>query len=208
MNEYFQLEEQANSLLKKITVLLDNLSYNVSKEKTEKALSDGYECMNEIEKIINQINNIKDGNYSKQNLFMLKGDLMQKKEKYEKIRKEYIIYKNNELIESLSSENTQEYEENIIYKKEEQIAEKEDLNNGEETFQVNSDIAEMSEEFLYNDNILFRFRRRIKVLYSKTKNVLQRIKSKTKYLIVLSILIFLLICCIVGLLAEIFEYIK
>ena len=117
MNEYFQLEEQANSLLKKITVLLDNLSYNVSKEKTEKALSDGYECMNEIEKIINQINNIKDGNYSKQNLFMLKGDLMQKKEKYEKIRKEYIIYKNNELIESLSSENTQEYEENIIYKK-------------------------------------------------------------------------------------------
>ena len=208
MNEYFQLEEQANSLLKKITVLLDNLSYNVSKEKTEKALSDGYECMNEIEKIINQINNIKDGNYSKQNLFMLKGDLMQKKEKYEKIRKEYIIYKNNELIESLSSENTQEYEENIIYKKEEQIAEKEDLNNGEETFQVNSDIAEMSEEFLYNDNILFRFRRRIKALYSKTKNVLQRIKSKTKYLIVLSILIFLLICCIVGLLAEIFEYIK
>ena len=208
MNEYFQLEEQANSLLKKITVLLDNLSYNVSKEKTEKALSDGYECMNEIEKIINQINNIKDGNYSKQNLFMLKGDLMQKKEKYEKIRKEYIIYKNNELIESLSSENTQEYEENIIYKKEEQIAEKEDLNNGEETFQVNSDIAEMSEEFLYNDSILFRFRRRIKALYSKTKNVLQRIKSKTKYLIVLSILIFLLICCIVGLLAEIFEYIK
>ena len=208
MNEYFQLEEQANSLLKKITVLLDNLSYNVSKEKTEKALSDGYECMNEIEKIINQINNIKDGNYSKQNLFMLKGDLMQKKEKYEKIRKEYIIYKNNELIESLSSENTQEYEENIIYKKEEQIAEKEDLNNGEETFQVNSDIAEMSEEFLYNDNILFRFRRRIKALYSKTKNVLQRIKSKTKYLIVLSILIFLLICCIVGLLAESFEYIK
>ena len=110
MSEILKLEDNANSLLKKLGILLDNLSSNLSKEKTETALSDGYQCIQEIEGIIDQLGKTEKENNSQTNLLIIKSDLMQKKEKYEKIRKAYIINKNSQLIDISS---TEEQEENI-----------------------------------------------------------------------------------------------
>ena len=41
MSEILKLEETANLILKKFSLLLDNLSSNLSKEKTENALEEG-----------------------------------------------------------------------------------------------------------------------------------------------------------------------
>ena len=42
MIENLNLEEKIDNILKKLNSLLENLSSNLSKEKTENALNDGY----------------------------------------------------------------------------------------------------------------------------------------------------------------------
>ena len=79
MSEILKLEDKVNSNLKKLSMLLDNLSFNLSKEKTEKALADGYECIKEIDDMIEQIEKINKEDNTKTNLFMIKGDLKLKK---------------------------------------------------------------------------------------------------------------------------------
>ena len=184
MSEILKLEDKANANLKKLSNLLDNLSFNLSKEKTEKALTDGYECIKEIEEIIEQIDKIYQEDNSQNNLFMIKGDLKQKKEKYEKIRKTYILNKNNELIDSLSSTNIQEennnsiempeqnitnLEEKIIYNNLEQNILKGGINNSDEIFNINKDMTEFSEDYIYSDNIIYRAKRKINKIFSKIK---------------------------------------
>ena len=218
MSEIIHLEDNANILLKKLDILIDNLSFNLSKEKTEKALCDGNDCINEIENIIKQINNIKEENYSQNNLLMIKGDLMQKKEKYEKIKKSYIINKNNQLIDSFSSTDIQEEINNNIYEPnidnlnddiifnitEEKIENKDDIND--EIFQVNKESIELSEEYLYSGNNIYLAKRKINKFFIKLKNRFEKITIKTKYFIILIILIILLIACLFGLFAEFFNF--
>lgn len=219
MSEIINLEEKANILLKKLNILLDNLSFNLSKDKTEQALCDGYECINEIEKIIKEISKIKDEKYTQNNIFMIKGDLMQKKEKYEKIRKTYILNKNNQLIDSISStaiqeeisKNTNESNDTndnniIIPNISEQNIEKED-NNNDEIFQVNKDLTDLSEEYLYSNNKIFLAKRKMIKCFIKIKNKIGAIPIKTKYFIILIFLIVLLIVFIIGLFGEIFDFI-
>ena len=52
MIENLNLEEKIDNILKKLNSLLENLSSNLSKEKTESALNDGYNYIKEIENII------------------------------------------------------------------------------------------------------------------------------------------------------------
>ena len=220
MSEILKLEDKANTNLKKLSNLLDNLSFNLSKEKTEKALTDGYECIKEIEEIIEQIDKIYQEDNSQNNLFMIKGDLKQKKEKYEKIRKTYILNKNNELIDSLSSTNIQEennnsiempeqnitnLEEKIIYNNLEQNILKGGINNSDEIFNINKDMTEFSEDYIYSDNIIYRAKRKINKTFSKIKNKIKSIPPKTKYLILIVILVFLLIFCFFGFFGELFN---
>ena len=168
MSEILKLEDSANSLLKKLSELLESLSSNLSKEKTEKALDDGNECINEIENIIEQISNIPQDNYSKNNLFIIKGDLKQKKEKFEKIQEKYILNKSNQLIDTHSyttqEEDIEVYGQNerdIEENKNENLSDSEHNNEIEEkdekdeVFHVNKDVSELSEEYIHNDNCLF-----------------------------------------------------
>ena len=67
--------------------LLENLSSNLSKEKTESALNEGYNYIKEIENIIDIMEKTKKEEYNKTYLFMIKSDLMKKKEKFENIKK-------------------------------------------------------------------------------------------------------------------------
>ena len=91
MYEILKLEDKANKNFKKLSIILDNLSFNLSKGKTEKALTDGYNYIKEIEEIIGQLDKINQEGYSQNNFFMIKADLKQKIEKYEKMRKTYIL---------------------------------------------------------------------------------------------------------------------
>lgn len=79
MIENLNLEEKADNILKKLNSLLENLSSNLSKEKTESALNDGYNYIKEIENIIDIMEKTKKEEYNKTYLFMIKGDLMKKK---------------------------------------------------------------------------------------------------------------------------------
>ena len=214
MSEILKLEDNANTLLKKLSELLDNLSYNLSKEKTEKALSDGYECIKEIEEIIEQISKISNDDYSQNSLFMIKADLAQKKEKYEKIRKTYILNKNSQLIDSESSTNIQEeiYNSNTGSSIEQNLGEKINNNNGQngkqdnndEIFNVNNDMTELSEEYINSGNIFYKAKRKICKCINKIKNM----SLKTKYLTLLIFCIILLIFCFFCLFKEFFEIFK
>ena len=88
MSEILKLEETANLILKKFSLLLDNLSSNLSKEKTENALEEGNRYIKEIEDVINTME--KSNNKNNINLYMIKGELIKKKEKFDNIQKEYI----------------------------------------------------------------------------------------------------------------------
>ena len=217
MSEILKLEDNANELLKKLSELLDNFSFNLSKEKTEKALSDGYECIKEIENILDRISKITIDNYSQNNLFMIKGDLLQKKEKYEKIRKTYILNKNSQLINSISSTNINEeidnsnLENSIDTNLEEKIndnnngqREKRD-NNADEIFNIKRDMTELSEEYINSRNILYMAKRRIFKIIGILKAKMKSISAKTKYLVLLIFLIILLIFCFFYLFKEFFE---
>ena len=52
MSEILKLEENANTYLKKLSNLLENLTSNLSKDKTEKAFEEGNEYIQEIENLI------------------------------------------------------------------------------------------------------------------------------------------------------------
>ena len=88
MSDILNLEEKANLYLKKLSSLLDNLSSNLSKEKTEYAFDEGYGYIKEIENIINILEKSKNENYSY--LYMIKGDYIKKKVKFENLKKSYI----------------------------------------------------------------------------------------------------------------------
>lgn len=211
MSDILNLEDNANTLLKKLTILLDNLSHNLSKEKTEKALCEGYDCIKEIENIIEEINKKQGINSPKNNIFTIKGDLKQKKEKLEKIQNTYISNKSNELIDSFCSTNIQEEKNNNDVfagnndlsegdcSTPEQNIQKEEYND--EIFQVNKDITELSEEYINNDNCLFIVKRRIIKFFRKICNKIKETTSKTKYLIILIILFILLILSIIGIIS-------
>ena len=210
MSEILKLEDSANSLL---GILLDNLSSNLSKEKTETALIDGYECIQEIEKVIAELGRKEQENYSQTNLLMIKGDLMKQKEKYEKIRKAYIINKNSDLIDIASSEEQEEntnedgdkieqneknLEENIINKAFEENIEKEE-NHNDEIFNVNKDMTGLSEEYIYSENVLYKGKRNIGRCCSKIKNKFKNISSKKIYLCLFITSLILLIFCFFAL---------
>ena len=217
MSEILKLEDSANSLLKKLSELLESLSSNLSKEKTEKALDDGNECINEIENIIEQISNIPQDNYSKNNLFIIKGDLKQKKEKFEKIQEKYILNKSNQLIDT-HSYTTQEEDIEVYGQNERDIDENKNENlydsehNNEiekkdekdEVFHVNKDVSELSEEYIHNDNCLFLIKRKISKCFRAICNKVNEVNPRNKYLLILIILIILLILCVVGLFFSIF----
>ena len=179
MSEILKLEDNANSLLKKLSELLDNLSSNLSKEKTEKALDDGNECINEIENIIKQISNITIDNYSKNNLFIIKGDLKQKKENFEKIQEKYILNKSNQLIEEQSFTTQEEDKDIEVYgqnerdmdeNKNENLSDSENNNPNEKDLYSNininlieKDVYKMENGYL-NEN--YNIKRRIQTLFN------------------------------------------
>ena len=217
MSEILKLEDNANSPLKKLSELLENLSSNLSKEKTEKALDDGNECINEIENIIEQISNIPQDNYSKNNLFIIKGDLKQKKEKFEKIQEKYILNKSNQLIDTHSYETQEEdievygqNERDIDENKNENLSDSEHNNEIEEkddkdeVFHVNKDVSELSEEYIHNDNCLFLIKRKISKCFRAICYKVNEVNPRNKYKLILIILIILLILCVVGLFFSIF----
>ena len=221
MSEILKLEDNAQSLLKKLGILLDNLSSNLSKEKTETALSDGYQCIQEIEVIIDQLGKTEKENNSQTNLLIIKSDLMQKKEKYEKIRKAYIINKNSQLIDISSTEeqedninengdqteqNDKNLEENIINKVlEENIPKDNNNNHNDEIFNVNKDMAELSEEYIYSRNALYKGKRRLSRCCTKIKNKFRNISPKKKYFCLFIISLILLIVCFIALFYEFFD---
>ena len=214
MSEILKLEDDANSLLKKLSELLDSLSSNLSKEKTEKALDDGNEWISEIENIIEQISNITKDNYSKTNLFIIKGDLNQKKEKFEKIQEKYILNKSNQLIDihsyTIQEEDIEVYgqnEKDMDENKNEDLSDPEhnnEIEEKDEVFHVNKDVSELSEEYIHNDNCLFLIKRKISKCFRAICYNINESNPRKKYLLILFILIILLILCIVGLFFSIF----
>ena len=203
MSEILKLEEEANILLKKLQLLLDDLSKNLSKGKTEKAINDGYECIKEIQNIIDQINDNQNDDFLQNNLFTIIADLKQKKEKLDKLQNEYVINKSHDLIDSYCSTNQEEKNLNDIFRQKDtnpnDDIESNNNNNyieqnvgNDEIFQVNKDITELSEEYMNNDNCLFIVKRRITKCCTNIKNIIKDISPFKKYLIILIIFIILL----------------
>ena len=112
MSEFLNFEEIVYLNLKKLNFLLENLSSNLSKDKTENALKEGYNCIKEIENIINKMEKSQKERCGNNNLLMIKDDFSKKKEKFENIQKKYILNKSNQLIDSVST-NYHQSEENI-----------------------------------------------------------------------------------------------
>ena len=203
MSEILKLEEEANILLKKLQLLLDDLSKNLSKGKTEKAINDGYECIKEIQNIIDQINDNQTDDFLQNNLFTIIADLKQKKEKLDKLQNEYVINKSHDLIDSYCSTNQEEKNLNDIFRQKDtnpnDDIESNNNNNyieqnvgNDEIFQVNKDITELCEEYMNNDNCLFIVKRRITKCCTNIKNIIKDISPFKKYLIILIIFIILL----------------
>ena len=90
MSEFLNFEESVYLNLKKLNSILENLSSNLSKDKTESALKEGYNYIQEIETIINKMEKSKKERNGNNNLFMIKDDFSKKKEKFENIQKKYI----------------------------------------------------------------------------------------------------------------------
>ena len=219
MSEILKLEETANLILKKISLLLDNLSSNLSKEKTENALEEGNRYIKEIEEVINSME--KSNNKNNINLYMIKGELIKKKEKFDNIQKEYILNKSNALIDSLSTNNLIEEESNIDTNEVNDEYDINDSNNFEEKaddgtygknfideyFKENKNLIELKDGYLYNDNYFFQIKRLLYKIFLKVYKTTKEISPKIKYLIILFILMILLILCIEKLYFSIINYI-
>ena len=219
MSEILKLEETANLILKKISLLLDNLSSNLSKEKTENALEEGNRYIKEIEEVINSME--KSNNKNNINLYMIKGELIKKKEKFDNIQKEYILSKSNALIDSLSTNNLIEEENNIDTNEVNDEYDINDSNNFEEKaddgtygknfideyFKENKNLIELKDGYLYNDNYFFQIKRLLYKIFLKVYKTTKEISPKIKYLIILFILMILLILCIEKLYFSIINYV-
>ena len=219
MSEILKLEETANLILKKFSLLLDILSSNLSKEKTENALEEGNRYIKEIEEVINSME--KSNNKNNINLYMIKGELIKKKEKFDNIQKEYILSKSNALIDSLSTNNLIEEESNIDTNEVNDEYDINDSNNFEEKaddgtygknfideyFKENKNLIELKDGYLYNDNYFFQIKRLLYKIFLKVYKTTKEISPKIKYLIILFILIILLILCIEKLYFSIINYV-
>ena len=219
MSEILKLEETANLILKKFSLLLDNLSSNLSKEKTENALEEGNRYIKEIEVVINTME--KSNNRNNINLYMIKGELIKKKEKFDNIQKEYILNKSNALIDSLSTNNLIEEESNIDTNEVNDEYDINDSNNFEEKaddgtygknfideyFKENKNLIELKDGYLYNDNYFFQIKRLLYKIFLKVYKTTKEISPKIKYLIILFILMILLILCIEKLYFSIINYV-
>ena len=219
MSEILKLEETANLILKKFSLLLDNLSSNLSKEKTENALEEGNRYIKEIEVVINTME--KSNNKNNINLYMIKGELIKKKEKFDNIQKEYILNKSNALIDSLSTNNLIEEESNIDTNEVNDEYDINDSNNFEEKaddgtygknfideyFKENKNLIELKDGYLYNDNYFFQIKRLLYKIFLKVYKTTKEISPKIKYLIILFILMILLILCIEKLYFSIINYV-
>ena len=206
MSEFISLEEKANLISKKLTSLLENLSSNLSKEKTENALNEGNNYIKEIENIIEKMEKSKKEKYQNNNLFLIKNDLNKIKEKFDNIQKQYIINKSSQLIDSLSTTTQNEnnrindgYDINDNYIFEENDDELFGKNFIDEYFKENKKITDFSEGYLYKDNYAYKIKRIIYQLFLNIYNIFKGISSKTKYLIILFILVILLILCTIEL---------
>ena len=219
MSEILKLEETANLKLKKFSLLLDNLSSNLSKEKTENALEEGNRYIKEIEVVINTME--KSNNKNNINLYMIKGELIKKKEKFDNIQKEYILSKSNALIDCLSTNNLIEEESNIDTNEVNDEYDINDSNNFEEKaddgtygknfideyFKENKNLIELKDGYLYNDNFFFQIKRLLYKIFLKVYKTTKEISPKIKYLIILFILMILLILCIEKLYFSIINYV-
>ena len=219
MSEILKLEETANLILKKFSLLLDILSSNLSKEKTENALEEGNRYIKEIEEVINSME--KSNNKNNINLYMIKGELIKKKEKFDNIQKEYILSKSNALIDSLSTNNLIEEESNIDTNEVNDEYDINDSNNFEEKaddetygknfideyFKENKNLIELKDGYLYNDNYFFQIKRLLYKIFLKVYKTTKEISPKIKYLIILFILMILLILCIEKLYFSIINYV-
>ena len=197
MSEILKLEETANLILKKFSLLLDNLSSNLSKEKTENALEEGNRYIKEIEDVINTME--KSNNKNNINLYMIKGELIKKKEKFDNIQKEYILNRSNALIDSLSTNNLIEEENNIDTNEVNDEYDINDSNNFEEKaddgtygknfideyFKENKNLIELKDGYLYNDNYFFQIKRLLYKIFLKVYKTTKEISPKIKYLIIL-----------------------
>ena len=215
MSEFISLEEKANLISKKLTSLLENLSSHLSKEKTENALSEGNNYIKEIDNIIEKMEKSKKGKYDNNNIFLIKNDLIKIKEKFENIQKQYIINKSNQLIDSLSTttqkENNDiidEYDINDNFIFEENNDEQFGKNFIDEYFKENKNITEFSEGYLYKDNYAYKIKRIMYKFFINIYNIFNGVSSKTKYLIILFVLVIMLIFCIIELYFSIINNVK
>lgn len=213
MSEFLNHEETAYSNLKKLNSLLEDLSSNLSKDKTEKALKVGYDYIKEIEDLIDEMEKSKKEKYNNNNLFMIKDDFAKKKEKFENIQNKYILNKSNQLIDSLSdnistkNDNNEELNNinNDISNSDNYFFEEDndDENYGknfiDEYFKENKSMTDLSQRYLYNDNFIFNMKRIIHIFCAKLYNAINKIPPKIKYLTLLIILMISLIFCIFGL---------
>ena len=214
MSEFLNYEEIVYLNLKKLNFLLENLSSNLSKDKTENALKEGYNYIKEIENIINKMEKSQKERCGNNNLLMIKDDFSKKKEKFENIQKKYILNKSNQLIDSLSdnnaSTNNENNEEHININNDNSfndnyiVEENNDDNNYgknfiDEYFKENDNYSDLSQRYLYNDNFLFICKKIRQKLCLKINNGIKKIPQKIKYLIILILLMISLIFCVFGL---------
>ena len=200
-----KIEDETNSLLKKLGIIIDNLSCHLSKDKMEKALIDGYNFINEIEINIKRINEANDGKANDYNLLIIKGDLKQKKEKFEQIQKDYISNKSNELIDTFDQVNESEEEEtkdNII---EENTEIYKESDKKDEFFDIVKETNKLSDEYLNNDNIIFIIKHKLKKFCENLKIIYKETQDKTKYLFAIILFSICLIFCILNLVKLISE---
>ena len=223
MSEFLNHEETAYSNLKKLNSLLEDLSSNLSKEKTEYALEEGYGYILEIENILNKLEKTKNENNS--HLYIIKGDYIKNKEKFENLQKTYILNKSNQLIDSLSTNNLIDDENILDYDGNNNGYDEKNKNNSlvdedededethtyeknfiDEYFKENNNLLELKDIYLYNDNFIFQIKRILYKFCLKAYNKSKEISQKSKYLILLFLLIILLIFCIFNLYSSINDY--
>ena len=220
MSKFLNLEEKANSLLKRLTNLLENLSSNLSKEKTENALCEGNTYIKELDNIMINMEKLKEN--KNDNIYMIKGDFLRKKEKFENFQKAYILNKSNQFIDSLPTNNINSDESNNdsnnisdTYDINDNDEIFEDVNDNtygknfiEEYFKENKNLTELKEGYIYNDSCIFKIKKLFNIFFSKISNIIKEISPKTKYLILLILLIVSLILCIMGLYFSIINEVK
>ena len=214
-DEFLDLEDKINAELKKLTNLLDNLSKNLSKEKTEKAIDDGFECINDLENLIKKLNTIFiTDNQQNIKILMIKSDFNKQKEKFDKFHRNYITNKSNELIMSFDSNNNKEIQtntsslivENNNEKERDNKFEQFARNNGinielemenfdqeddenDEYFNVNKDVHELNDGPFHENS----FCDKVKRIFKKIIRKIIEISRRKKYNIIIAILIGILL---------------